>query len=90
MESLFPHDGLTGVVLERHLSVKAAAGHFGYSVQYLRRLLRTGRLKGVKIGQVWLIRLASLDEHRQKGQVARDRRCGPQGVTADSGKGVAP
>ena len=89
MESLFPHDGLTGVVLEKHVSVKAAAVHFGYSVQYLRRLLRTGQLEGVKIGQVWLIRLASLDEHRRKGQVARDRRCGPQGVMAEASKGVA-
>jgi excisionase family DNA binding protein len=90
MESLLPHEGLAGVVLEKHLSVKAAAVHFGYSEQYLRRLLRIGRLEGVKIGQVWLIRLASLDEHRRKGQVARDRRCGPQWGTAGTGKGVAP
>ena len=89
MDSLLPHDGLTGLMLEEHLSVKAAAEHYGYNEQYLRRLLRTGRFEGVKIGQVWLIRLDSLDEHRRKGQVARDRRCGPQGVTAEASKGVA-
>jgi hypothetical protein len=33
----------SGVVLERHLSVKAAAETFGYNEQYLRRMLRAGR-----------------------------------------------
>ena len=51
----------SGVVLDRHLSVRAAAESSGCNEQYLRRLLRTGQLQGVKIGQVWLIRLASLD-----------------------------
>ena len=55
--------------------------------QYLRRLLRTGRLKGVKIGQVWLIRLASLEAHLRKGQLSRNQRYGPQGVTVDFAKG---
>jgi excisionase family DNA binding protein len=88
MVSTLPHDGLTGVVLERHLSVRAASQHFGYNQQYLRRLLRAGRLHGVKIGQVWLIKLASLEAHLRKAQLSRDQRCGPQGVTADFAKGV--
>lgn len=37
-------------------SVKAAAEYSGCNEQYLRRLLRAGRLEGVKIGQVWLIK----------------------------------
>ena len=78
----------SGVVLERHLSVKAAAEYSGYNEQYLRRLLRAGRLQGVKIGQVWLIKLASLEAHLQKGQIVQDRRFGPQGVTAEASKGV--
>ena len=78
-----------GVVLERHLSVKAAAQYSGYNEQYLRRLLLAGRLKGIKIGQVWLIKLASLEAHLRKGQMAQDRRYGPQGVTAEASKGVA-
>jgi len=61
-------------VLERHLSVRAASQHFGYNEQYLRRLLRAGRLEGVKIGQVWLIKLASLEAHLRKGRRAQDRR----------------
>jgi hypothetical protein len=50
MVSILPHDDLTGVVLERRVSVRAASQHFGYNQQYLRRLLRAGRLQGVRIG----------------------------------------
>ncbi len=57
------HDGLTGMVLEEHLSIKAAAALFGYNQQYPRHLLRTGRLESAKIGQVWLISLISLEKH---------------------------
>ena len=47
-------------MLEKHISVKAAAEFSGYNVQYLRRLLGTDRLESIKIGQVWLIKLATL------------------------------
>lgn len=77
-----------GVVLEKYLSVKAAAETFGYNEQYLRRLLRAGRLEGVKIGQIWLIKLESLEAHLHKAQLSRDQRWGPHGVTADCAEGV--
>lgn len=67
------------VVLEKHISVKAAAELSGYNLQYLRRLLRTGRLDGVKIGQMWLIDLVSLEMYLRNGQMMRDRRHGPRG-----------
>ena len=88
MGSCFPQDRLTGVVLEKHLSVKAAAETFGHNGQYLRRLLRAGWLEGVKVGQVWLIKLASLEGHLCKGQMAQDRRYGPQSAAAGAGEGV--
>jgi len=47
------HDGAAGMVLFEHLPVKAAAVLFGYHQSYLQRLLRTGRLEGIKIGQAW-------------------------------------
>ena len=87
MDSLLPHDGLAGAVLEKHLSVKAAAGAFGYNQQYLRRLLRAGRLQGTRIGQIWLIKLTSLEAHQRKAQLSRDQRYGPQGVPVDFAKG---
>lgn len=90
MASLLRHDGLAGAVLEEHLSVRAAAAYSGYNTQYLRRLLRAGRLDGTRIGQVWLIKLASLEEHLRNGRLSQDRRYGPQGVTADFAKGVVP
>lgn len=86
----FPQDRARGVVLERHMSVKAAAKCSGYNEQYLRRLLRVGRLQGVKIGQVWLIRLASLEAHLQKSQAVQDRRFGPQGIPVDLAQAVVP
>jgi excisionase family DNA binding protein len=65
-------------VLEKHISVKAAAEISGYSIQYLRRLLRNGRLEGIKIGQVWLIKLASLDAYMKRATYMGDGRCGPK------------
>ena len=41
----------TGIFINRHLTVQAAAEATGYNIQYLRRLLRSGMLKGIKIGQ---------------------------------------
>jgi hypothetical protein len=38
-------------VFNNCISVKAAAFHSSYNVQYLRRLLREGRLIGMKLGQ---------------------------------------
>ena len=66
------------VVLEKHISVKAAAECSGYSIQYLRRLLRNGLLEGIKIGQVWLIEMASFDHYLHNGHMQRDRRHGPR------------
>ena len=88
MDYLLPHDSLAGAALEKRLSVKAAAEAFGYNEQYLRRLLRAGRLEGTRIGQVWLIRLASLQAHLRRGLTAQDRRFGPQGIAAQIERGV--
>ena len=76
------------IVLEKHISVKAAAEFSGYSIQYLRRLLRAGQLEGIKIGQVWLIKLASLETYARNGQMVRDRRHGPRKLKVGSGEEV--
>ena len=80
MGLVFSPDRPAGVVLEEHLSVKAASKYFGYNEQYLRRLLRAGRLEGTKLGQVWLIRLASLEAYLGRGQLTTGRRYGPHGL----------
>ena len=66
------------VVVNNHISVKAAAEFSGYSLQYLRRLLRCGRLAGFKIGQVWLIDKSAFEAYLEKAIQATDRRFGPQ------------
>ncbi len=45
----------SGVLINQHVTVQAAAEATGYNIQYLRRMLRSGTLSGVKIGQMWLI-----------------------------------
>ena len=85
MDFIFPHDWAGEIVLEKHISVKAAAEFSGYSIQYLRRLLRSGRLEGIKIGQVWLIKLASLEAYSRNGQMVGDRRHGPRKQKAIGG-----
>jgi len=39
------------IVFNNCITVKGAAFHSGYNLQYLRRLLRDGSLSGVKLGQ---------------------------------------
>ena len=42
----------TGFLINGHVTVQAAADVTGYNIQYLRRLLRSGKLEGIKIGQL--------------------------------------
>jgi len=65
-------------VLNNHISVKTAADFSGYSLQYLRRLLRSGKLTGLKIGQVWLIEKSTFEAYLENATQATDRRFGPQ------------
>ena len=66
------------VVVNNHISVQTAAEFSGYSLQYLRRLLRCGKLEGLKIGQVWLIDKTAFEVYLDKATLATDRRFGPQ------------
>jgi excisionase family DNA binding protein len=47
-------------------------------MQYLRRLLRTGKLDGQKIGQVWLVDKADFEAYLEKASKVADRRFGPK------------
>lgn len=59
-----------------HISVKAASTYSGYSKQYLRRLLRAGRLGSIKVGQLWLIDKKCFDAYLKKAGKTQDRRFG--------------
>jgi hypothetical protein len=56
-----PQDSSSRGVLDNHMSIQAAAEYSGYNLQYLRRIVRKGEVEGVKVGQVWLVDLTSLD-----------------------------
>lgn len=65
-------------IINNHLTVNNAAEATGYNIQYLRRLLRSGKLKGIKIGQIWLIEMQSLEMYLQHIESTSDQRCGPR------------
>ena len=68
----------TGILVNRHITVQAAAEVTGYNIQYLRRMLRSGALKGIKIGQMWLIEMDALETYLKHVESTSDRRCGPR------------
>ena len=68
----------TGIFINRHVTVQAAAEVTGYNIQYLRRLLLSGKLEGIKLGQLRLIEMQSLETYLQHVESTSDRRCGPR------------
>jgi excisionase family DNA binding protein len=74
---IFPESN-KGMLINGHLTVQAAAEATGYNMQYLRRLLRSDKLEGIKIGQIWLIEMQSLETYIQHVESTSDRRCGPR------------
>ena len=66
------------IVFNNCISVKAAAFHSGYNVQYLRSLLRVGRLFGMKLGQTWLIDKRTLEAYLENANHTQDKRFGPR------------
>ena len=64
--------------ITNHLPVSSAAELTRYSEQYLRRMLREGKIIGIKIGQVWLIDMECLQTYLDHATNASDRRFGPQ------------
>ena len=63
-------------VLNNLIAVKDAAECSGYSTQYLRRLLRAGKLAGLKLGQQWLIQMDSFEVHLTNAESSNDHRFG--------------
>lgn len=59
------------------LSVKEAAQIAGYHIEHIRRLIRTGEIKGRKIITVWQVNRASLMAYLKRTEDLGDRR-GPK------------
>jgi excisionase family DNA binding protein len=69
---------ITPFVLNYYISVQVASAYSGYSLQYLRRLLRKGKLEGIKIGQLWLVDKGAFDICLEQVQNMTDHRFGPK------------
>ena len=63
---------------DAYMPAQAAAEYSGYNLQYIRRLLSSGSLEGVKVGQVWLVKVESLDAYLKSVRKSDDRRYGPR------------
>lgn len=68
-------------ILNNCISVKTAAEYSGYSLQYMRRLLRLGKLAGLKLGQIWLIEMESLESYLVIADSSEDQRMGARWLT---------
>ena len=68
----------SNLIVNNHISVKTAATLSGYSMQYIRRLLRLNRIAGLKVGQVWLIEIESLKEYLNFALKSEDQRFSPR------------
>lgn len=66
------------LVLNNCIAIYAAAEFSGYNPQYLRRLLRKGKLAGLKLGQLWLIEMESLEVYLAQAGTSADHRFGPK------------
>lgn len=67
---------IDGVLSDQYLTVAAASQITGYNYQYLRRLLRKGKIVGVRVGQNWLILFDSLVYYLDTIRTISDRRWG--------------
>jgi hypothetical protein len=68
-------------VITNHIPVRKASTHTGYSQQYLRRILRSGQIDGLKVGSIWLINMDSFKTYLMQIESAQDRRFGPRSRT---------
>jgi len=55
----------TNILINQHVTVQTSAEVTGYNIQYLRRILRSGTLGGIKNGQIWLIEMNSSEMYFQ-------------------------
>jgi excisionase family DNA binding protein len=59
-------------------SIQEASEKTGYNPEYLRRLVRTGKLEHAKIGRVILIRVSSLAAYIAEMDALNNNRTGPR------------
>jgi hypothetical protein len=63
---------------DTYIPVQDAGTYSGYNLQYIRRLLSSGIIEGIKVGQIWLVKVASLDAYLKSVRKTNDCRYGPR------------
>ena len=56
------------------LTVNEAAEQIGYNPEYVRELIRQGKIKARKFSIVWMVSRESVLEYRKKVQALGDKR----------------
>jgi excisionase family DNA binding protein len=56
---------------EEWITVAEAASQTGYSERYIQHLLRTGRIKGLKVRRDWLTTLQAVNDFKQNAKRGR-------------------
>lgn len=59
-------------------TIKEASEKTGYNEEYLRRLIRQGKLESEKIGPFYFIRAESLEKYLAEVKDSNDSRTGPR------------
>jgi len=62
------------------LTVNEAAEISGYHPEYIRRLIRDGKIEGRKFAIVWQVRRDSLNAYIKNAQTKDDRRYTPKRI----------
>ena len=61
------HMNLTNVSIDQLLSTQEAAEHSGLSDVHLRRLVRLGKVAGVRLGRLWFTTAEAVDAYLAQG-----------------------
>lgn len=73
----FSFNGVRPDFNQDYITVKTASKYSGYNEQYLRKLLREGTFKTMKLGQLWLIDQSDFRKYLKEAFVSKDKRFGP-------------
>lgn len=65
---------------EQWLTVQEASQLSGYSVKYVRRLLRQGKIESRKFATIWQVSKSDLLAYVRESKKSEDKRRGPRRI----------
>jgi len=65
-------------MVEEWLTTAEAAELSGYHTEYIRQIIKAGKVQGKKFGPVWQVNKQSLLNYIQTGREKQDKRWGPK------------